>query len=274
MTYFARRRIRNGGATMIVVALVWLWVRAMDRSLASSSFATGYVMLATVLFLAAYNVRKKLPFLPLGSSTAWLQWHIYVALASVGIFALHAGLNWPTGVLETALAACSVCTTLSGLIGLYLARTIPVQLARVGEEVIYERIPALSRQVRQQAGDVVLGSVTASGATTLADFYVTRLYDYFHRRRGASYFLRPTTARRKSLMEEMRNLRRYLSEQEAAACERLFSLVRRKDDLDFHAARQGMLKGWLFVHIGLTYALVMLALLHGLLALAFRGGAA
>jgi hypothetical protein len=246
----------------------------MDGSLASSSFATGYVMLAAVVFLAAYNVRKKLPFLPLGSSTAWLQWHIYVALASVGVFVLHAGFSWPTGVLETALAACYVCTTASGIVGLYLTRTIPAQLARVGEEVIYERIPALSRQVRQQAGDVVLGSVTASGATTLADFYVARLYEYFHQWRGASYFLRPTTARRKSLMAEMQNLRRYLSEQEAAACERLFALVRRKDDLDFHAARQGMLKGWLFVHIGLTYALVMLGLLHGLLALAFRGGAA
>lgn len=274
MNSFLQRRIRNGGATMTVVALVWLWVRGMERSLAAPSFATGYVMLAAVLFLAAYNVRKKLPVLPLGGSTAWLQWHIYVALASVAVFVLHTGLKWPTGVLETALAACYVGTTASGLWGLYLTRTIPQQLARVGEEVIYERIPALSRQVREQAGDVVLGSVTASGATTLADFYVARLYDFFHRSRNVSYFLRPSTARRKSLMAEMQNLRRYLSEPEAAACERLFALVRRKDDLDFHAVRQGMLKGWLFVHIALTYGLVMLAILHGLLALAFRGGAA
>ena len=50
--------------------------------------------------------------------------------------------------------------------------------------------------------------------------------------------------------------------------------MRRKDDLDFHEARQRLLKTWLFVHIGLTYGLVVLALLHGLLALAFRGGAA
>jgi hypothetical protein len=50
--------------------------------------------------------------------------------------------------------------------------------------------------------------------------------------------------------------------------------VRRKDDLDFHEARQRLLKVWFFIHIGLTYCLVVLALLHGLLALAFRGGAA
>jgi hypothetical protein len=71
----------------------------------------------------------------------------------------------------------------------------------------------------------------------------------------------------------MTDLRRYLSEQELAGLERLYALVRRKDDLDFHDARQRALKLWLFVHIALTCALVLLALLHGLLAHAFHGGA-
>ncbi len=258
---------------MVVMALVWLWVRGLESRLTPSSFATGYIMLAAVVFLAIYNVRKKLPFLPLGSSAAWLQWHLYIGLGSMGVFALHAGLAWPTGVLETALAIFYLCTVTSGLVGLYWTRTIPVQLARVGDEVLYERIPTLHRQVRRQASEVVLKSVAASGATTLADFYVARLYDFFHRTRGVSYFLRPTTALRRMLMEEMQHSRRFFSEHELTACERLFALVRRKDDLDFHRARQGLLKTWLFVHIGLTYALVVLAVLHGLTATAFRGGA-
>jgi hypothetical protein len=271
---FIHRRIRNVGIMMMAVALVWLWVRAMERNLTPATFATGYVMLAAVLFLAAYNVRKKLPFLPLASSTAWLQWHLYVGVGSMAVFALHTSLRWPTGVLETSLAALYVCTVASGLVGLYWTRRIPAQLARVGDEVIYERIPAIAQQVRRQAGDVVMQSVIASGATTLADFYVARLYDFFHRSRSTSYFFWPTTALRRTLMAEMQNLRRYLAEPELTACERLFALVRRKDDLDFHSARQGLLKTWLFVHIGLTYALVALAILHGLVALAFRGGAA
>jgi hypothetical protein len=231
-------------------------------------------MLAAVLFLALYNVRKKLPFLPLGSSAAWLQWHLYVAFGSAGVFALHAGLAWPTGLLESTLALVYAATMASGLAGLYLTRTIPAQLARVGEEVIYERIPALTRHVRREADELVLAAVSESGATTLADFYTARLHGYLHRPRGAAYFLRPTTALRRALMQEMQDLRRYLSAGEQAACERLFKFVRRKDDLDFHSARQRLLKTWLFVHIGLTYVLVTLAVLHGLLAIAFRGGAA
>jgi hypothetical protein len=258
---------------LLVIAAVWWFVRVQEQSLGSSAFSTGYLLLGSVLFLALYNVRKKLPFLPLGSSTTWLQLHLYVAMGTVAVFALHAGPGWPTGILDGTLAVIYLLTVISGVIGLYLTRTIPAQLARVGNEVVYERIPAFRRHVRQQAREIVLGSITGSGATTLADFYVARLYDFFGRPRGWRYSLRPTTAERRALMREMQDLRRFLAEQELAACERLFSLVRRKDDLDFHEARQKVLKLWLFGHIGLTYALVLLALLHGLLAHAFGGGA-
>ena len=274
MSYLTRRRPRNASVMLLALASVCWWTRAQERSLGGSSFTTGYLLLAAVFFLALYNVRKKLPFLPLGSSTAWLQSHLYVGVATVGVFALHIGPAWPRGVLNSILAIVYLLTVASGLVGLYLTRTIPAQLARLGEEIVYERIPAFRRQVRRQAGEVVLESVAASGATTLADFYTARLHDFFGRSRGWGHLMRPTSALRRSLMREMQDLRRYLSVQEQAGCERLFMLVRRKDDLDFHDARQRTLKLWLFAHIGLTYALVLLALLHGLLAHAFHGGVA
>jgi hypothetical protein len=274
MKSLTTRRVRNASASVLALTAVWLFAQAQERHLTSSSYSTGYLMLAAVAFLALYNIRKKLPFLPLGSSTSWLQWHLYVGMGSIGVFAMHVGAHWPHGILDASLAAVYVLTVTSGLVGLYFTRTIPVQLARVGGEVIFEQIPIFQRQVRRQAGDVVLESVSASGATTLADFYTSRLYGFFHRPRRALYLFRPTTSLRRTLMHEMQDLRRYLSDQEQTACERLFALLRRKDDLDFHEARQRLLKVWLFVHIGLTYALVMLALLHGLLAHAFSGGPA
>jgi hypothetical protein len=274
MTYFLRRRVRNTTITLLALAIVWMVVRLQERTLGSPTFTTGYLLLSAVLFLAAYNIRKKLPFLPLGSSAAWLQWHLYVGMGSAGLFALHAGATWPNGALETSLATVYLLTFGSGLVGLYLTRAIPRQLARVGAEVIYERIPAFRRQVAIQANESVLSAVAASGATTLADFYTSRLYDFIQRPRGAAYLLWPTTALRKALMRELHDVRRYLSDQEQAACERLFALVRRKDDLDFQDARQKLLKLWLFAHIALTCMLVLLALVHGLVAHAFHGGAA
>jgi hypothetical protein len=260
----------------MLIALVILCVvaRLQQRTLDSPAFTTGYLLIGVILFLALYNLRKKLPFLPLGSSAAWLQWHLYAGIGSAGLFAMHAGLTWPNGVLESSLAIVYLLTFGSGLVGLYLTRVIPRQLARVGDEVIYERIPAFRRQVALEFNKTVLGAVAASGATTLADFYTTRLYDFIQRPRGTSYLFWPTSALRRALMREMQDVRRYLSDHEQAACERMFALVRRKDDLDFHEARQKLLKLWLFVHIGLTYALVLLAILHGLVAHVFHGGGA
>ena len=259
---------------LIALAIVWIVVRLQELTLGSPTFATGYLLLAAVLFLALYNIRKKLPFLPLSSSASWLQWHLYVGMGSAGLFAFHAGLAWPSGVLETALAMVYLLTFGSGLAGLYVTRAIPRQLARVGEEVIYERIPAFRRQVALEVNETVLGAVSASGARTLADFYTARLYNFIHRPRGVSYLAWPTSTLRRALMREMQDIRRYLSDHEQAACERLFALVRCKDDLDFHEARQKLLKLWLFAHIALTCALVLLALLHGLVVHAFHEGAA
>lgn len=274
MNTFTKRRLRNTGLLIAALAGLGWWVYGREESLATSSFATGYLLLAAIVFLATYNVRKKLPFLPLGTSATWLQWHLYIGAGTVGVFALHAGSFWPAGWLDWSLAVVYLLTVGSGAIGLYLTRTIPLQLARVSTEIIYETIPAHRRQVWRTADATVLEAVTASGATTLADFYANRLYQYFGTPRGLGYLLRPTSALRRSLMREMQDLRRYLSEPEQLGCERLFSLVRRRDDLDFHDARQRVLKTWLFAHIGLTYALLLLATLHGLLAHAFSGGAA
>jgi hypothetical protein len=274
MNRFARRRIRNSVLTLLALAVVWVWVRAKEASLEQSAFGTGYLLLSALGFLALYNVRKKLPFLPLGTSTAWLQWHLYVGMGSIGVFALHAGPALPNGILESALAVTYWSTVASGIAGLYFTRVIPAQLSRIGQEAIYEQIPALRRAVWRRADEVVLGSVAASGATTLAEFYSGRLHAYFARPRRLWYQLRPTTAARRGLLSEIQDVRRYLADQEQPACEELFALVRRKDELDFQEARQKLLKVWLFVHIGLSYVLVLLAVLHGLLALAFRGGAA
>ena len=40
----------------------------------------GLLLFLIVVFLAAFNSRKKLPFLPLLKASIWLQLHIYVGL--------------------------------------------------------------------------------------------------------------------------------------------------------------------------------------------------
>ncbi|QDT00631.1 hypothetical protein [Adhaeretor mobilis] len=272
MHHFARRRWINATISVALVALVALWVRFVESSLGRSAYHTGWLLLAMLVALASYSLRKRLPVLPLGRSAIWLQAHLYIAFASVGIFLLHIQFRWPNGILESILACVFAATIISGLVGLYWTRTIPKKLAKVGEEVLYEEIPRLRVILRDRAQNMVLATVRTSGEATLGEYYEQRLRSYFARPRGWRYRLRPSSDVRKALMADLTEATRYFSDTERKSAEQLFSLVRRRDDLDYHDALQWRLKTWLFVHVALTYPLLLLALAHGWLAHLFAGG--
>ncbi len=273
MKSFVSRRLRNSLLTAAALGCVVAWTQWREAGLSRTSFDTGYLLFAAILFLGLYNVRKKLPVLPWTTSAGWMQAHLYVGLSTAFLFGLHVHWRIPNGVFETTLAVFFLATFLSGLIGLYWTRTLPKKLARVSEEVIYERIPMLRNQLRDRAQLAVLETVRTAGETTLGQFYSERLHDYFENSPGVLYFLRPNNRLRKQLLAELTEVSRYLSDPERKTSEQLFAFVRRRDDLDYHAALQWRLKAWLFLHIGLTYPLIAVASLHGILAHLFDGSA-
>lgn len=273
MNTFARRRYRSLALASLVVAGVAYWLRWIDLELGRPTFASGYLLYGLVVFLALFNLRKKLPTLPLGNASMWLQVHIYAGLVAGAVFGLHLAWRVPNGWLECLLAMSFMMTFVSGVVGLVVSRRVPHLLNRVREQVVYERTPMVRRMLAERSRAAVLESVSVSGATTLADFYAERLFDFFARPRPLGYFFRPSSTRRKRLLADMQQLGRYLSVPERQACERLFAMVRKKDDLDFQEIQQRRVKLWLFGHITLTYVLLALATWHGVMALAYRGDA-
>ncbi len=272
MRHLSRRRWTNLLLLFVGVSLLWTWFHWLDASLSRTAHSTGYLLYGSIILLAAYNLRKKLPGLPLGSSALWLRIHIVSALGTMPLFLWHTSARWPDGWVEATLALLFWGTFLSGLGGLYLSRTLPAQLSRTGEQFIFERIPRLKYAVRTEARSTVLKAVNETGATTLANFYIERLHGFFQKPRSFRYLIRPSGATRKRMFEELEGVRRFLTDGERQASEKLFSLVRKKDDLDYHEARQRILKLWIFVHLSLTCGLLVVGTLHGLLALAYQGG--
>jgi hypothetical protein len=128
--------------------------------------------------------------------------------------------------------------------------------------------------LRERAQAAVLQSVRTAGASTLGEFYNAQLHDYFSTRRGWGHRLCPTSSLRKSLMAQLTEATRYLSDSERKTAEELFALLRSRDDLDYHEALQWRLRVWMIAHIGLTYPLLAAAALHAWLAYAYYGGAA
>ncbi len=82
--------------------------------LRDTTLGSGWILLAAVLFLASYNLRKKLTYPPLLSSATWLRLHVYVGVGSIVGFLWHIGWRMPNGLLEGALAAVYVGVAASG----------------------------------------------------------------------------------------------------------------------------------------------------------------
>ena len=210
--------------------------------------------------------------MPLVSSRAWLLAHSWVGLFTAIVFGLHLRWRLPSGPLEALLAALFVAVTLSGISGWWLSRVIPRRLTGAGGEVPYDRIPVVLRSLRERAEALVLEGIPAAGTTTLADFYSAKLSPFFS---GPSNFTSHIFGSRRalnSLLEEIGEIKKYLSPLEKSSAVELAALVREKDTLDLHRAMQLLLKGWLFVHIPLTYAMLVFAALHVVVVYAFSGG--
>ena len=240
-------------------------------TLRESAFASGWILLAVMLFLASYNLRKKLTYPPLLSSATWLRLHVWVGLLSVVLFLWHVGWGMPNGLFEGALAGVYVGVAASGLGGLALSRLIPSRLTVRGEEVLFERIPLYRRQLRERAEVVIVESASESGTTTLSEFYARRLADFFYGPRHAWRHVVQSTRVMTEMSNELRSLERYLNDREREALRELTELVEAKDGLDYHHTMQGVLKGWLFVHIPLTYLLLVLTAAHVVIVHAFVG---
>ena len=268
---FTKRRIINSVVTIVACTLFVALLFEMNRNLLHASYTSGYVLLGSLFFLAAFTLRKHFSFLPMiGRASTWMQVHIYVGLATFLIFGMHIAWHVPDGRLESFLAILYLLVACSGVYGLFITRIIPKRLTAIGQEVVFERIPQLRSELAYEARQTALGCLGSTDV--IPRFYVHQLFPFFEKGRGLAYLFLPTGRRRRQLMGELDGLKRYLSVEQREIGTKLMGYVQQKDDLDYHYAMQGRMKAWMFVHVGFTYSLLAVAVLHAILVHAFAGG--
>ena len=269
LTFFSRRRIFNIALLAGAVGAFWFSQEARVQSLRPAALFTGTVLFFTCVGLAFFNARKKLPFIPLLKASVWTQFHVYAGWFSVAVFLTHTGFRIPNGLFETALYLVFSTVALSGVFGIIISRVYPQKLRMHGENVIYERIPGLRHQLQKDTEEIIWKSVQETKSFTLAKFYESRLKNYFSQQQNTFSHLIGSEAPFNKLNEELQQLQRYMVAAERTFLAEVIKCVAAKVNLDQQRACQGMLKYWLFVHIPLTFSLLLMGSIHGLLALAF-----
>lgn len=273
MNSFARRRCLGIAATVILAAVILVVDKIAFGVPGARGFVSGWILAAVIVFLAAYNVRKMIPFLPLGSSSTWLQVHIYAGLLTAAIFATHVSYRLPTGVFECLLAASFLTVFASGVIGLFITRSIPRRLTDLGNEVIFEHIPIARRQLQEQIESLVLAENTVDKSSAVAEFYRDRIRPFVVQRSVVlSNLFFGGDRNYRGLQRAIEDHARYLDTDEQAVLGEVNLLVHRKHQLDVQFALQAALKVWLFVHIPGTYVLLIFGTFHAILVHAWSGG--
>lgn len=243
-----------------------------EVALGHSAFVSGWILVAAMVFLTVYNLRKKLDFLPaVFSSRHWLWGHFVVGYLSIWLFVLHVGTGLPEGILETTLWLQFVGVIASGIFGHYVSRRFPPLLADRGHEVLFERIPALIRVQRQRVEAAALRAAQEGESTAIPEFYTTRLVGFLGGTRN--FFSHLFNSRRplERLLRGLEGLEKVSGRAEQEILAELREALQAKDDLDFHAAHQSILKYWLFVHVPLAYSLLVVMVVHVVLAYSFGG---
>lgn len=272
MSTFQERRRFHLLCLGLFAALVLYAAWYAKGALLRQAVASGWCLLGAVLVLASYNLRKKLAFLPLGSSAGWLQLHIYLGLLSLLIFGVHISWRTPNGIFEILLAGAYLAVAISGLFGLFITRLFPRRLTNRGHEEIFERIPRRFYVLQNQTEALVFDCLAATDSTAIPEMYAKRLRAFFGGPRNFWHHLISSDRPLNRLIHWVESQSAYVNDQERTVLGKLQQAIREKDHLDYHYAHQALLKYWLFFHIPMTYGLLLFAAFHVLLVYAYSGG--
>jgi hypothetical protein len=237
----------------------------ISRQLGDPNALTGWILLILLLALASFNARKRLSMLPLGSARTWLLIHVAGGGLAAAVFWLHIGTFWPQGFYEQALTVLFYAISANGILGYLLQRIYPARLTQTGLEVIYERIPSELADIRGEAEALILACTKETASDVLAQHYQQTFSWFFRRPRFTVSHLLGGLRGEHWVRHQCSTVQRYLNAVERGYLERLASLARIKNQIDFHYAAQGVMKGWLLVHVPLAVAVLALAAWHVIL---------
>lgn len=243
--------------------LVMVFVCAIGASLAPWSPKRGlglfFGIVASLVFVfeMAYPYRRSRAR-PLGTARRWLQAHVYLgALAFLAVL-IHTGFHWPGGSMGWALLLLSAWTTLTGLVGVWLQKWLPIVMSEgLRVEALYERIPALIEHLLKEADALV-----ANASEVLERFYLSEVRTRLAVVEPSWSYLLDVRAGRERALEPFRRMSSFVDPAEKDIVTDLMTIRMEKMDLDVHYSLQGILRSWLIVHVPPAALLMALLVIH------------
>jgi hypothetical protein len=218
----------------------------------------GGIAAALMALEILYAMRRRLLVKPLNTGQRWLQAHVYGGTLAAILVLIHMGFRWPHGTFGLFLFLLTIFTTLSGLLGVILQKTVPTTLtSSIGVEAIYERIPDLVADLRTEAAETIKGS-----SDMLQGFYGSHVQPALAGPNVSFAYLMDVRSGRERLLTDFGGIQSFLSGDDKARATQLQALVTRKMDLEAHYTWQNVLRRWLLLHVPLAMLLMAAIIVH------------
>lgn len=260
--------------------LVWIY----GNGLRDPRYLDGWVLAGGMSVQLYFHIARKTAGLSPKSAMRWRRIHLFLGYLLIAAFLAHTDFSLPDTAFEWALWAGFVLVALSGIFGTYLAWSLKARHG-LDERISYDRIPARRAELAQELHAAVVEAEPAAAQIALPglpppphdawiiDLYTGHLQDFFQGPRNFTAHLIGSQHPLKRLTDEIDDLSRYVGQQSQQKLAVIRDLVVEKDRLDFARVHLGLTRGWLFVHVPVTYALIVLTVLHVLVVYSFSSGA-
>ena len=260
--------------------LLWL-VSIYGDALRDARYLDGWLLAGGMSLQIGFHIAVKTAGLAPKSAVRWRKVHIFAGYLMIVVFVSHCDFSWPDTNFEWVLWAAFMAVTLSGLFGTYLARSrrsSPGFSEYANDDRISARHAELTESIRAiidvkrpDATDPVLPA--APYQAWIADLYANHLKSFFNRQSTVFGYLARSQRRLARLTGEIETLSRYVDQQSQETLDTIKTLVAEKGQLDDARVHLELTKAWLYVHVPVTYALIVLTCLHIIVVYAFSSGA-
>lgn len=291
----------------IFVAAVVLYMPYALRAEAPSGgswpgLTYGIAGFALMLYAGLLGARKKVPVWRIGRAQTWMRGHLWLGLVSFPLIMLHSGLTFGGG-LAAVLMWLFLIVIVSGVIGAWVQHVLPRRMLRdVPMETIYEQIDYVRSQLLTEAdtvvaeacgkleletvapaaagarggasGGVVAEAAAAALATTvrldaeesapLREFYMREMRPFVEHPAATH----PLADRTKAAMR-FGKLRALVPPVFRPAIADLENICEEERQLMQQSRMHALLHAWQLVHVPLSVALLVLAVVHIVVALRY-----
>lgn len=266
----------------------------------------GILGSAFMLFAGLLGMRKRFRTWRIGRAEFWMRGHLWLGLIALPIIWMHAGFRHG-GTLTTVLMWLTYVIVVSGIIGAIFQHFMPRAMTRnVPDETIFEQIGNVLRHLATEADDVAavcgpengedlldwrkrrtaalktrsgralmteqrrdqliaaVEAAPAQGSASLKQFYLGQIKPYVAGDATAAVLSDPVRA--SSLFMQQKFLLPQPLHETIDDLQRICDEVRQ---LHLQRRMHRWLHGWLFVHVPLSMALLVLAIVHVIVSLRY-----